>query len=84
MPTCKGCGAEVLWARIAGKPHPLDPEPAEVRPSHIVMNPSTGNGRFISEETIAQVPGWVEKGALVCRSHYASCPDADKFRRGKE
>jgi hypothetical protein len=72
MSKCKGCGAEIIWARTLNKkPIPLDAEP-------------TLDGNISLEKGIAAVvadnylgPG---QGPLY-KSHFATCPKAKDFRK---
>lgn len=62
MAVCKGCGAEVVWAKTtSGKAMPLD---------------AKAERRFILRD---------ENAALVetYTSHFATCPKASEFRKGK-
>jgi hypothetical protein len=70
MPTCKGCGAEILWVKVNGKAHPVNPKRAMVVIEEKVEAPGPGElyGRAAS--------AWV--------SHFATCPMATQFRRRKE
>lgn len=54
--TGAGCGRPIVWATLAGKPHPCDP------PLLAIVD---GEGR-------------IRRGR---QSHYATCPDAESFRR---
>lgn len=72
---CSTCGAPVLWAKTSkGKPIPLDLEPRV-------------DGNIVLERGVALVLGPLERlqrGAETRYvSHFATCVDADKFRRPK-
>lgn len=67
MGDCRSCGARIVWAKKAdGKPTPLDP-----------VEPGEGNIRI--ENGVAMVG---KPGTGPYRSHFASCPDAGKWRTG--
>lgn len=73
---CRSCGSQVLWARtVNDKPMPLNPEPCEY------------GGNIVLENGVARV---IKKGEAVghdvklYRSHFATCKEADKFRKGKK
>jgi hypothetical protein len=75
MPTCKSCGAEIVWAKtIKGRPIPLDPAP------------SPRGNIVIGEAGIALVynaPAGIAprfEDAPRYLSHFATCPDADLHR----
>lgn len=75
---CRGpsCGAVIYWIRVNGVPMPVDCDAADVkgckRPS---MTKDTAQGdMFASSGTAAVYDG---KGV----SHFATCPDAEMFRR---
>ncbi len=74
---CRSCGAQIIWATTAaGHVIPLDAEPVE-------------NGNISLADGKAIV---VDKGSLFetvvggpyYQSHFASCKDAEKWRKRKE
>ena len=70
---CKSCGAPLLWARTRwGNTIPLDalPHPA-------------GNVRLHRDGTaeVLGPSGRLDAKGPLYRSHYVSCPDAEKHRR---
>ena len=77
---CRGCGASILWVRTAGgKAMPCDPEllPYWQEPSgreKIV----TQSGEVVSA-WLEGLPG-METG-MGYISHFATCPDRDRFRK---
>lgn len=79
---CKGCGKPIIWIKTArGKSMPCDDELvmywAKQKAAGKVVTP---NGEVIScefEGDISEVTG------LGYISHYATCPSAGQFRRGK-
>lgn len=73
--TCRShrCGAPIIWARsmATGKLMPVDAEP--VADGNIVL----------TEDLLGEITAVIEPGATAPRhkSHFATCPDADRFRR---
>jgi len=72
-PSCRSCGAPILWARSTrGRMVPLDREP--VADGTIILG--ADDVAFVlgpADEPIAGTPRY--------HSHFATCPDADKYRR---
>ncbi len=70
--TCKSCGAQILWVRTArGLAVPLDAEP---QADGIID---------IHQGLVIDVPtDMPQSGRPLYRSHFSSCPDAAKYRRG--
>lgn len=56
--TCSGptCKRPIVWGKLGGKPHPLDPQ---------ILAVVTADGHVVRGR----------------QSHYATCPDAEEFRR---
>lgn len=78
---CRGCGRPIIWAvSEAGKNQPWDPTPNDQRGTHVLV-PDTHNGAisFTSRRPRASDP--VGTRRYVC--HFATCPEAQKFRRPK-
>lgn len=75
MSTCRSCGAEIIWALTdSGKRMPVDAEPVE-----------GGNLRLIPDGDVVRVEVVMGGGApLQHRPHFATCPEADIWRRGRE
>lgn len=70
MPTCKGCGQEIIWVKTGdGKNMPLDPKPKKmIFLPESAANPGTKVACFVD----AYMP------------HWSTCPKADNFRKPKE
>jgi hypothetical protein len=67
----------------SGKNNPLDPEPIaveELKTGMVVYNPVTGKAQAVSIAMLEQVPGWVEKGAQIMVSHWATCSKRAQVR----
>lgn len=75
MSRCRSCGAEIIWARTAGKGKliPLDAEPAE-RPNGLFKLMHVGGP---DEPPTA----FIASGEEVYLSHFATCPNAAEHRR---
>lgn len=77
---CRGCGASIVWIQTsAGRSMPCDAEPVSYRekagaPGKIV----TPNGMVLSCELDVQPEEATGVGYV---SHFATCPQAGKFRR---
>lgn len=72
---CSACGARILWARSAstGRAMPLDPMPSERGNITLAQGPRG--------ETIARVVPRADGGPGLYVSHFATCPEAARFRR---
>ena len=81
MSTCRSCGAEIKWIRMAsGKANPVDPYKRTVVRDEgneplITDDGLVIHGRFASLEEGANASGYI--------SHFATCPNADMHRRCK-
>ena len=82
METCSACGAHMIWAiSPAGARSPIDYAPSE-----------KGNVLLLSPTDLGQVLAVVltkdgldlarERGIPLRLNHFASCPNAEEFRRG--
>jgi hypothetical protein len=69
--TCKSCGAPILWVETEkGKAMPLDAAPEQ---------------RVMLVQTVAKGATKVKGVVVPCyRAHFATCPNADAHRKGKE
>lgn len=82
MAKCRGCGAEIDWIRTrAGKNMPVDPEPVFV----IV---GEGDGHFVTDEgdviSGREVPANNGTAEVAFVPHWATCPEAGRFRQGRK
>ena len=77
-------GAPVVWApnAVTGTLIPLDPRPVPGPPeARLVALSPAGSCRVLTGED-AQHPGQLSlDGDTLHRSHFASCPDAARWRR---
>lgn len=72
---CKACGREIIWIKTkAGKNMPCDPESIRFKQG--------GKEKFVESS------GWIMSGERADNGHYsghishfATCPEAEKFRR---
>ncbi len=72
---CDKCGAPVIWVDVGGERVPCAPLPVlSVAIGLIARNPTTGGGRQIITEDLMSVPGWLQAGAVLHRSHLTTCP----------
>lgn len=79
MATCRGCGAEILFIKSGRGMHPVDAE--EIRFDYKLGGPDrivTGNGEVLTGVISEQGK---ERGF---RSHFATCPKADTFRKKRK
>lgn len=89
--TCRACGARIVFIRSAnGRPIPCNDELVE-----IVAGGKTHNGPLVSVVTdsgmivrgrrasgfLVVMPSEVVRGRI---AHWATCPDADRFRRRRK
>ena len=79
---CRGCGKPICFIKsVNGKSIPVDPEP-------IRFIPQEGFDKFVMpdgtvERGQAKTPVWEETTHIGYRSHWATCPAADDFRKKK-
>jgi hypothetical protein len=82
MASCQGCGATVFWKRNVktGKAAPVDPEPSLT--GNVVME---ANGYRVLNKAELNPPVTLfdagEPERLRYTLHFATCPNADHFRR---
>jgi hypothetical protein len=82
--TCRACGARMVWTRTAaGKAMPLDAEP---HPDGNVRLLPDGSCEVLSAPDLEAQRARESLGGpflALYRSHFASCPQASRFRRAK-
>lgn len=79
MANCKSCHALIRWVTMAatGKANPLDAEPVENGNIEVMEVRGRDIGRIVSDEArLFPVPLYL--------AHWATCPDAAKWRKGKK
>ena len=80
--TCRGCGKPIAFIKtINGKSIPVDPEP-------IIFIPELDYDKFVLPDGTVQRGQAAEETLntetqIGYRSHFATCPAADDFRRKK-
>ena len=74
MPTCKSCGAPIIWAKTPkGKRLPLDPEPVDNGNVILTTEGAVVLGVAVNEPEYAHLDKYV--------SHFATCPSASSHRK---
>ena len=88
MSNCRSCGAKIHWVEVrSGKKMPVDPEPIDVDDMEDGMIVVTADGEIVrSEHGRLYVPGgkaWKGEGKGIegFISHFATCPQANEWRR---
>lgn len=81
---CRSCGAPMIWAETAnGKRMPVDADPVEGASFVLVEAPD--DGRLLAIHVSKAWPDYMAAGEVDAAdrytSHFATCPDAGKFRR---
>lgn len=83
MSSCRSCGAEVRWAHTAnGRAMPLDAEP--VPDGNVVYTGrDVRNDRGVArpEVRVEAQPPMFDDGQPRYVSHFATCPNADQWRK---
>jgi hypothetical protein len=86
MPTCEACGQEIVWAQtVNGKLMPVDAEPTRAGNVLLGDDGPTAQPR-LREATVLGARKALEardEGRTLYKSHFASCKEADRFRRKK-
>jgi len=73
-PTCRACGAKIVWAKTKnGKLMPVDKESS--KDGNINLEPWNPYPKAVFVK-----PGSVP-GKTLHKSHFATCPEATRFRR---
>ena len=79
---CRGCGAEIAFIKtVKGKTMPVNPE-------SVYFIPAGGPNTYVMIDGTVQrgrEPGWEDQGTptqIGYISHFATCPERDKFRKG--
>lgn len=78
MSACRGCGKDVVWARLPdGGKIPLDPRPPVYEVSEVTEADPNNPGQVVTVTTATRAPGKMV-------SHFATCPKASDFSRSKK
>lgn len=79
---CRSCRAAISFGITAkGKRMPLDVEPVESLPSPLLPRDLRGLQVFVDRSSIRSATIEDVGRNPIFRSHFATCPDADRFRR---
>jgi len=78
MARCRSCGAEILFIKTSGgKMHPVNADPVQFNhkpgaKGRVII----GNGQVVPADIRedGKERGWI--------SHFSTCPDANRFRKG--
>lgn len=76
---CRGCGEEIEWALLNGKPHPFDVIPTDKDRGYELVELSSEPRTVAVYVSSAARQSQKTKPRLVV-SHFATCPAAAKFR----
>ena len=78
MSLCRSCGQQVEWVTTTkGKKMPVDPEVVEYEDAEKGTVLVTEGGNVITVNEFQRMPN--VRGRI---SHFATCPQADQWRRG--
>lgn len=78
MSACRSCGASVVWRRTpADKSIPLDPTPSALL-GNVVLK-GEGGARVLAQ---SEIPAARKRGDDLYVSHFVTCPNAKRHRRG--
>ena len=81
--TCRGCGKPIAFIKTAnGKSIPVDPDPVWFEPMDEKEKFVTAEGEVQQGRTI-ETASTAGKMAIGYRTHFATCPAAEDFRRKK-
>jgi hypothetical protein len=91
--TCEGCGANILWITLltftGGGWHPVDAEPEETPAVGMIavrrMEMQGLVGLELTQTRMAKrLAEFITKGCRWHKSHFATCPDAQRFRQNPD
>lgn len=80
MSRCRSCGAEIIWIRTKkGRNMPCDPEPVHYRKQ---VHGQEGMITLVTPDgdVIVGQKSYDDSDQTGYISHFATCPDANKFR----
>jgi hypothetical protein len=80
---CRGqnCGAPItfVWLESSHRRHPIDPEPSEKGNMKLLgLHGEDPKAHLLSRSQREEA---LDRGVWLYISHYATCPDAEAFRR---
>lgn len=80
--TCRSCSAPIIWAVVAqsGRRIPLDADEVPPKPPVAAYNPESGRCRILTANDVAHVDVWAAHGVTYHKTHFATCPQADRWR----
>ena len=82
MSKCKSCGKEIRWVKtFSGKTMPVDAEKVFFYAGDGKDIFVTTNGAVIHGTRVDKYDGAARVGFI---SHFATCPDADSYRKGQK
>lgn len=80
---CRGCGAEIAFIKtVKGKTMPVNPE-------SVYFIPAGGPNTYVmitGEVERGREPDWADQGIpaqIGYISHFATCPERERFRKGE-
>lgn len=77
---CRSCDAKIKWVRTdGGKRMPLDAEPHAEGTIFILGRRNREVGRVLLGDALEEAR---ERGEALYRSHFATCPHAEDWRKG--
>ena len=77
MSKCKTCGAEIIWLpTLGGKNMPCD-----AKPIPYTEDPSGSLTLVTSDGRVVKAKADICSDKMGYTSHFATCPDADRWRR---
>ena len=82
MAICKGCGAEIIWIKTkSGKAMPCDPQ--KIPYKTLVPDRTIGQTLVLPDGRIAVGEYDADSDQYGYISHFATCPSANVFRKGR-
>ena len=82
MAKCKSCGAEIIWVKMrSGKSAPCNPEPIHYRK---LVHGENMLLLVTPEGDVTPGQAWKDSDLFGYISHFATCPNANRHRKGKK
>lgn len=83
MKKCRSCGAEIVWVSLGNSTwHPCNPQEIMAKDFVDGMKLITPDGRILTSKDDYELGGGLYGGPLL-ESHFATCPQANKWRKKK-